>query len=96
MSKVLFIISYEVKDDSKAEFLAKINKIKIQMNELGKNYQVFEEKGKNKFHEIFFCKSMDDYDSLDENIPDETKNLIDSLKSHIKGEMNYQTLIQLE
>ena len=94
--KVIFIVSYKLKPGTRKEYLQTIRLLKTKMQEIGKNYDVYEQKNKDTYYEIYFCESYEEYDSLDENLPEHIQNLIDSLKHYVLGEINYQTLIQLE
>lgn len=94
--QVIFIVSYKIKSLSKKDYFKTIKLIKAKMNELGMNYNVYEQKGKDIYFEFYFFDSYEEFDSMDENIPENIKILIDTLKHYIDGEINYQTLIQME
>ncbi len=94
--KVIFIVSYKVKPQAKKDYLKAIKLIRAKMSEVMQNYDVYEQKNKDTYYEIYIFDSYEEFDSMDENITDNIKILIDSLKHYIDGEISYQTLIQLE
>jgi hypothetical protein len=97
MAKVLFTISYEVKVSRREEYLVLINEMKNHFtNVLGKNYNVYESKGKkNFFQEIFTCNSVEEYDNLEDASDDKIQQLISQLDGMIVGKMTYNSLIEL-
>lgn len=98
MAKVLFIISYDIKSDKRAEYLQLISKMKRHFQNIQeKDYNVYEQKGKkNFFSEVFTCKSLQEYDELEDNQDEITQEFIEQLESIVRGKMGYQTLIELE
>lgn len=98
MAKVLFIISYDIKSDKRDEYLQLMVKMKQHFQNLqGKDYNVYEQKGKkNFFSEVFTCKSLQEYDELEDNQDEVTQGFIEQLESIVKGKMGYQTLVELE
>lgn len=94
--QVIFIVSYKVKPELKKDYLKTVNLLRTKLQEIGKNYEIYENKNKDTYYEFYFCESFEEYDSLDENLPENIQFLIDSLRHYIDGEINYQTLFQLE
>lgn len=94
--QVIFIVSYKVKPEAKKDYLKTVNLLRNKMQEIGKNYEIYENKNKDTYYEIYFCETFEEYDSLDENLPENIQFLIDSLRHYIDGEISYQTLYQLE
>lgn len=98
MAKVLFIISYDIKSDKKDEYLQLISKMKQHFQNIqGEDYNVYEQKGKkNFFSEVFTCKSLQEFDELEDNQDEMTQQFIAKLESMVEGKMCYQTLVELE
>jgi quinol monooxygenase YgiN len=81
MSKVIFTIQYELKEDKKEEFLNVVNELKNLLNADGlEDYSVFRVKGKqNQYQEQYTFESEEAFDVFDD-INDERINiLIDKL-----------------
>jgi quinol monooxygenase YgiN len=81
MSKVIFTIQYELKEDKKEEFLNTVNELKNLLNADGlEDYSVFRVKGKqNQYQEQYTFESEEAFDVFDD-INDERINiLIDKL-----------------
>jgi hypothetical protein len=95
MAKVLFTISYEIKPIKRDEYLSLASEMKNHfVNILGKEYDVFEQKGKkNVFSEVFTSNSIEEYDDLEDASDEKIQELISKLEEMIIGKMKYQTLI---
>jgi hypothetical protein len=98
MAKVLFTISYEIKPVKRNEYLSLASEMKNHfVNILGKEYDIFEQKGKkNIFSEVFTCNSIEEYDDLEDASDEKIQELISKLEEMIVGKMKYQTLIGIE
>ena len=98
MANVLFTISYEIKPIKRDEYLNLASEMKNHfVNVLGKQYDVFEQKGKpNVFTEVFTCNSIEEYDDLEDASDEKIQELISKLEEMIVTKMKYQTLIGLE
>jgi hypothetical protein len=98
MPRVIFSISYPIKKEARADYLETIEALKNYLtNERGKDYSVFEVKGKpNHFSEVYICESLDEYDALEEDSDDVTEQLINRIvNDFIKdGKVEYKTLIE--
>ena len=99
MAKVIFTISYEVNPEKREEYLA-LSKEMIQhlSGVRGKNYSVYELKGKkDSFSEVFICNSKEEYDQLEDDQDETTEALVGRLEGLLtNGKMKYSTLIELE
>lgn len=97
MPRVMFTISYAIKPESRDQYLALIKEVKQHLTTVGKhNYSVFEAKGrKNHFTEVFMTNSMEEFDSLEDNLDDKAQELISSLESCVDdGGMRYNTMVE--
>ena len=97
MSKVMFSISYEIKSEKRDEYLALSRRMKAHLATTnGKNYSIYEQKGKkNNFTEVFICQSMDEYEALEDQ-DETTTSLVQELDGMLAdGKMKYITLIEL-
>jgi hypothetical protein len=98
MGKVIFTISYEINPEKRAEYLTLSQAMKDHFKKTnGKEYSVFEQKGKkNNFSEVFVFNSLAEYDQLEDN-DESMDNLIQQLEPLlVNGKMKYSTLIELE
>ena len=94
MARVMFTISYGIKPEQRASYLALIAEIKNHMVNVGKkDYSVFEVKGKkNQFTEVYFFTSEEEYDALDDTQDEQTQELLSKLEGLIdEGGMKYTT-----
>jgi len=99
MPKVLFSISYGIRPEMREEYLRLIRGLKSQMRDVGgKNYSVFETKGKkNQFMEVFLSETLEEYEALEDNQDETTQELVRQLENCVEdGGMKYSTLIELE
>lgn len=98
MPRVIFSISYPIKEEARADYLETIEALKNYLTiERGKDYSVFELKGKpNHFSEVYICKSLDEYDQLEEESDDVTEQLINRIVNDfiLDGKVEYRTLIE--
>lgn len=99
MPKVLFSISYGIRPEMRAEYLGLVHELKSRMRDVGgKNYSVFETKGKkNQFMEVFLTETLEEYEALEDNQDETTQELVRQLEKCVEdGGMKYSTLIELE
>jgi hypothetical protein len=98
MPKVIFTISYSVKPEQRDDYLSVVTQIKNRLSAGGKDYSVFETKGKgNQFTEMFVMSSLEEFDSMDEDQDEATESLISKLEEYIvEGSKKYTTLIEAE
>ncbi|HEV8538962.1 MAG TPA: hypothetical protein VGR15_08600 [Bacteroidota bacterium] len=97
MSRVMFTISYEIDPGKRDEYLALTQRMKQHLaQDNGKNYTIFEQKGKkNCFTEVFILNSMEEYEQLEDQ-DDTTMQLVVQLERMLsKGKMKYSTLIEI-
>lgn len=95
MSKVIFTIQYELKEDKKEEFLSVVNELKNLLNADGlEDYSVFRVKGKqNQYQEQYTFVSEDAFDSFDDNNDERINILINKLNDLTTGQpTKYLTL----
>ena len=95
MSKVIFTIQYELKEDNKEEFLNVVNELKNLLNADGLvDYSVFRVKGKqNQYQEQYTFESEEAFDSFDDNNDERINILIDKLNDlTIEHSTRYLTL----
>ena len=97
MPKVAFTISYAIKPETRDQYLALIAEMKKHFASIGKyNYSVYEAKGKrNQFSEMFISNSMEEFDSLEDNLDDTIQQLISKLEGFVVGGMKYSTMIEV-
>ena len=81
MSKVIFTIQYELKEENKGEFLNVVNELKNLLNADGlEDYSVFRVKGKqNQYQEQYTFSSEEAFDAFDDNNDERINILIDKL-----------------
>jgi len=96
MPKVIFTISYAIKPEERAHYLTLVGELKNRLATVGKNFSVFETKGKrNHFHEVYVFNSEDEYDALDDNQDEQTQDLLSKLEACVDdGGMKYATGIE--
>ncbi|MDH7515494.1 MAG: hypothetical protein QHI48_06455 [Bacteroidota bacterium] len=98
MPRVIFSITYAVKPELREEYLETIGALKNYLTaERGKDYSVFEVKGKrNHFSEVYICKSMEEYDQLEEDSDEVTDQLINRIVNDFvrDGKVEYKTLVE--
>ena len=98
MPKVMFTISYGVKPEVREQYLTLIKEMKDHLVGVGgKNYSVYEMKGKkNQFSEVFQTGSLEEFDALEDNQDEKTQELVRKLEAFVDdGGMKYSTLVEL-
>jgi hypothetical protein len=99
MPKVSLQISYEISPDKRDEYLSLTNELRNHfVGERKKSYRIYETKGrKNSFVEEFLCNSMEEYESLEDDMDENSEKLVSRLESMLKGgKAKYTTLIEVE
>ena len=98
MSKVILHISYEIEASKREDYLTLAQQLKIHfLQEQKKDYAIYEVKGKkNFFVEEFVCKSMEEYEALEDGMTENGEALVNSLEALLKdGKAKYATLIEI-
>ncbi len=98
MPRVMFSISYSIKPESRAQYLGFAHEIKEHYKAQGKNYSVFEGKGKkNQFTEVFITGSVEEFDALEDNQDERTESLVSKIEECIDDNgMKYSTLVEAD
>jgi len=95
MSKVIFTIQYELKENKKEEFLSVVNELKNLLNANGlEDYSVFRVKGKqDQYQEQYTFESEEAFDAFDDNNDERINILIYKLNDlTMKHSTRYLTL----
>jgi len=95
MSKVIFTVQYELKEENKNEFFNVINELKNLLNADGlEDYSVFKVKGKpNQYQEQYTFDSEEAFDAFDDNNDERINILINKLNGlTMKHSTRYLTL----
>jgi len=95
MSKVIFTIQYELKENKKEDFLSVVNELKILLNANGlEDYSVFKVKGKqDQYQEQYTFESEEAFDAFDDNNDERINILINKLNDlTMKHSTRYLTL----
>jgi len=95
MSKVIFTIQYELKENKKEEYLSVVNELKNLLNAEGlQEYSVFKVKGKlNQYQEQYTFESEEAFEAFDDNNDERVNILIDKLSDlTIVNSTRYLTL----
>lgn len=98
MPKVILQISYEVAPEARETYLSLAKEMRTQFVDVRKkDYSVYEVKGKkNSFVEEFVCKSMEEFDALEDDLDEKSEELVNRLESLVKeGTTKYTTLIEI-
>jgi quinol monooxygenase YgiN len=98
MSKVLFVIQYEIDVAKRDEYLTLARELKTLLKAEGlENYAVYEVKGKqNHFEEIYTFSSTEAYDNFDDNQNERIGILLNKLSDMVKNNsMKYTTLNEI-
>lgn len=98
MPRVMFSISYGIRQTERERYLALVRQLKEHVTTVGKkNYSVYEVKGKkNHFTEVFLTASVEEFDSLEDNQDEKTEQLVAQIQECVddKG-MRYSTLMEV-
>ena len=97
MGKVIFTITYDVLPEKRDEYLALSQEMKLYLAGNGRNYSVYEEKGKkNSFAEIFSYNNMEEFDQIEDD-DERMQQFVQQLESMLaNGKMKYRTLVELQ
>jgi hypothetical protein len=98
MPKVILQISYEVPPGEREAYLTLAKEMRAQFVDVRKkDYSVYEVKGKkNAFVEEFVCKSMEEYDALEDDLDEKSEELVNRLEALLKeGKAKYTTLMEI-
>ena len=98
MARVIFTISYDINPEKREEYIAFSKAMKEHLaGSKGKNYTVYEQKGKkNSFAEVFICNSMEEFDQLEDDQDEKTQELVNQLEGlRSNGKMKYTTLVEI-
>lgn len=98
MPKVTLQISYEVAPEARETYLSLAKEMRTQFVDVRKkDYSVYEVRGKkNSFVEEFVCKSMEEFDALEDDLDEKSEELVNRLESLVKeGKAKYTTLIEI-
>jgi hypothetical protein len=93
----MFTISYSIKPEQRGTYLSLISELRTRMTSAGRNYAVYETKGKkNQFNEVYLLNSEEEYDALDENQDEQTQELLGKLEACVNdGGMKYATSVEV-
>ncbi|MBM2841288.1 MAG: hypothetical protein HW412_1816 [Bacteroidetes bacterium] len=94
----MFTISYGIKPEYRDQYLALIKEMKNYLTNTGKHsYSVFAAKGKqNYFTEVFITNSMEEFDSLEDNLDEKAQELTSTLQGFVDDAgMKYNTIVEV-
>ncbi len=93
MSKIIFRVSYKIKEEKINDFRTLAAKLRTEFGNLGVNYGIYNVQGHElEFEEIFICESQEEYDQLEDQSNDTVQLLVDKLARCVNGKMQYTTL----
>jgi len=98
MSKVIFVIQYEIDVNKRDEYLTLARELKTLLSADGlENYSVYEVKGKqNHFEELYTFGSMEAYENFDDNQNERIGILLNKLSDMVKNNSTkYTTLTEV-
>lgn len=98
MSKVIFVIQYEIDVNKRDEYLILARELKTLLSADGlENYSVYEVKGKqNHFEELYTFGSMEAYENFDDNQNERIGILLNKLSDMVKNNSTkYTTLTEV-
>jgi hypothetical protein len=98
MSKVIFVIQYEIDVNKRDEYLILARELKTLLSADGlENYAVYEVKGKqNHFEEMYTFSSMEAYENFDDNQTERIGLLLNKLSDMVKdNSTKYTTLTEV-
>jgi hypothetical protein len=98
MAKVLFTVSYHVKPEMRETYLSHVRRLRDHLqHQEGRNYTVFQSKGKDQFSEVLVANSMEEFDAMEDNQDELTQKLLGEIEGCMeKGTTRYTTLVELE
>jgi hypothetical protein len=98
MSKVIFVIQYEIDGNRREEYMVLIRELKTLLSAEGlENYAVYEVKGKqNHFEELYTFNSPEAYENFDDNQNERIGILLNKLSDMVKdSSTKYTTLTEV-
>jgi len=98
MPKVILQISYDIIPERREDYIVLAKEMKSYFTGTEqKNYSIYEQKGKkNSFVEEFVCGSMEEFESLEDNMTEGGEKLVERLNGFLKGgKAKYATLIEV-
>jgi quinol monooxygenase YgiN len=98
MSKVIFVIQYEIDVNKRDEYLILARELKTLLSADGlESYAVYEVKGKqNHFEEMYTFSSMEAYENFDDNQNERIGILLNKLSDMVKdNSTKYTTLTEV-
>ena len=99
MSKIIFLINYDILPDKREEYLLTMKELKDHLlNNSHKNYIVVEDKNKkNNFTEMYICENEDEYESLENETDDKTFELTNKLFTEyiLEKKAKYSTFYEI-
>jgi hypothetical protein len=99
MPKVILQISYDIKPEKRDEYLSLTKELKNHFAvQRKKSYTIFETKGrKNSFVEEFSCASLEEYEALEDDMDENSEQLVNRLEGMLKeGKAKYTTLVEID
>lgn len=99
MPKVLFTVSYHVRPEMREAYLSHVKQLRNHLQaEEGKNYTVFQAKGKDlQFSEVFVADSVEDFDAMEDNQDEVTRKLLQDIENCMeRGTTRYTTMLELD
>ncbi|HEY5615723.1 MAG TPA: hypothetical protein VIL52_06840 [Bacteroidota bacterium] len=99
MPKVILQISYDIRPEKFDQYAKLVQEMKAHfVDAKKKDYTVFEQRGKkNAFVEQFVCKSMEEFDALEDDLDEKGEELVNRLESMLQeGKSKYITLSEIE
>lgn len=93
-SPVLVTISYSVRPEKHDEFLRSMGGIIERINATGISLSVYKAEGEsNSYVELYECESIDTFDSLEDNLDDQTReNLAKIASEFVTSRQSVKTL----
>lgn len=98
MSKVIFVIQYEIDENRRDEYMALARELKTLLKADGlEDYAVYEVKGKqNHFEELYTFNSLEAYENFDDNQNERIGILLNKLSDMVKdNSTKYTTLTEV-
>ncbi len=98
MSKVIFLVQYEILEEKREDYIQAINELKNLLRAEGlENYSVYELKGKpNHFQEQYLFSSEEAFENFDDNEDERLNILINKITELTKNHSTkYSTLTEI-
>ena len=93
MARIIFEINYDIKPETKEQYLSTVHELAEHLTASGKTYMVVEDMNKtNNFTEVYICKDETEYDNLEDESDDKTNEYAAKILSEfVKGSTKYTT-----